>query len=478
MLHRNSVRIATGTLAMLAAMSLAGRPSRADVPKAKEYSDPRELRISPRSAPVPALKYRLLPMESTRTPGDAAPVYMRPGISATEEGKREIEKKSIEWANLPLDQLPIADVRKFVGDWAGSLHQLEFGARRRTCDWNYTLAEQKEQVLDLRLPDAQVMRIWARLQVIDARLKIAEHRFDEAVRSIETGVALGRHVSTGPFVINALIGVACAQVMFGCVEELMAQPDAPNLYWALTALPRPLVSVREALEIEEVIPEWVIPELAEVDRPHDAAGWTSLLGRLHDRMKDLETKIVIIDGTVVGPATKNFTDLVTFRARALGPARAYVKARRGSIEGLTDDQVIVLHVAGGYREFYDDRFKAAYLPYPEAVAAEPSPEQLKAVEGGPLGLFAGLIPNVTAIRHAEARLDRTVASLRVIEALRLHAADRGGLPGSLAEITIVPIPLDPVTGKAFEYRREGEGAVLVGPESDPKLVLTYRIHLR
>ena len=39
----------------------------------------------------------------------------------------------------------------------------------------------------------------------------------------------------------------------------------------------------------------------------------------------------------------------------------------------------------------------------------------------------------------------------------------GELPAALADVTVVPVPLDPVTGKPFEYRLEGETAVLVGP---------------
>jgi hypothetical protein len=123
--------------------------------------------------------------------------------------------------------------------------------------------------------------------------------------------------------------------------------------------------------------------------------------------------------------------------------------------------------------------KYAYLPYPDALKASAgSEDRLKALEDGPLGLFASLIPRIMAVYRAEARLDRTMAMERVIEALRLHAANQGGLPDSLDRVTIVPIPLDPMTGRLFEYRREGETAILVGPESEPKLVLTYRITLR
>ena len=54
----------------------------------------------------------------------------------------------------------------------------------------------------------------------------------------------------------------------------------------------------------------------------------------------------------------------------------------------------------------------------------------------------------------QARFDRNIALLRTIEAIRMFAADnQGQLPGSLADITLVPIPTDPVTGRDFIYRR-------------------------
>ena len=58
-------------------------------------------------------------------------------------------------------------------------------------------------------------------------------------------------------------------------------------------------------------------------------------------------------------------------------------------------------------------------------------------------------------------LDRRIAMLRTIEALRIYAAAHGGqLPDSLDEVNDVPVPLDPGTGKPFEYHRDGATATL------------------
>jgi hypothetical protein len=49
----------------------------------------------------------------------------------------------------------------------------------------------------------------------------------------------------------------------------------------------------------------------------------------------------------------------------------------------------------------------------------------------------------------------------------MYAADHDGkLPKSLNEITAVPVPNNPATGKAFQYRLDGATAVLDLPPSD------------
>jgi len=65
-----------------------------------------------------------------------------------------------------------------------------------------------------------------------------------------------------------------------------------------------------------------------------------------------------------------------------------------------------------------------------------------------------LLPALARIGVLQARLDRNIALLRTVEAIRMFAADHSGqLPGSLTEITALPIPADPMTGKDFIYRR-------------------------
>ena len=48
----------------------------------------------------------------------------------------------------------------------------------------------------------------------------------------------------------------------------------------------------------------------------------------------------------------------------------------------------------------------------------------------------------------------------------MHVADTGELPKTIDEIKIVPVPLNPGTGKKFVYWLDGDTAVIDIPFSD------------
>ncbi len=62
-----------------------------------------------------------------------------------------------------------------------------------------------------------------------------------------------------------------------------------------------------------------------------------------------------------------------------------------------------------------------------------------------------LLPAVSKVIKAQLRLEWHIAGLRNAEALRMYAAGHNGQPPQkLADITEVPLPLDPFTGRDFE----------------------------
>jgi hypothetical protein len=74
------------------------------------------------------------------------------------------------------------------------------------------------------------------------------------------------------------------------------------------------------------------------------------------------------------------------------------------------------------------------------------------------------LPAIRRAWAAHARIDRRIAALRCVEAVRLYAAAHGGrLPPTLAAVQEVPVPPDPYTGKPFAYRLANGVATLEGP---------------
>ncbi|MHC4624309.1 MAG: hypothetical protein ACYS4W_10450, partial [Planctomycetota bacterium] len=93
-----------------------------------------------------------------------------------------------------------------------------------------------------------------------------------------------------------------------------------------------------------------------------------------------------------------------------------------------------------------------------------------------------LEPAHERVRVLTKKLDRQVAALQCIEALRLHAsAHDGKFPNQLIDVTEVSVPVDPLSGKPFVYKRSGSKAVLqaVLPETaTPKDALEYKLTLK
>src|SRR5262249_28069777 len=88
------------------------------------------------------------------------------------------------------------------------------------------------------------------------------------------------HVSDAPLLISALIGLGSANQFADAVLDVSARAEAPNLYWALAVIPRPLIDLRQADEIEQTLLKMQFPELASVDRYRSTEEWDAALKRV------------------------------------------------------------------------------------------------------------------------------------------------------------------------------------------------------
>src|SRR5262249_22527048 len=157
------------------------------------------LTVTPQAAPVPSLRYSLLPASWELKEGSAVPIYLRLVHEQSDASRKRWVEIPKPWNEMPIDKIPLDEARKVLGDYRYMLRQLELGSRRKTVDWSYTLDE--GDVLGLLLPDTQNMRNYVPLQLLQIRVALAEGDFDKAVYHLQTGFGFTRHVADAPFLI-------------------------------------------------------------------------------------------------------------------------------------------------------------------------------------------------------------------------------------------------------------------------------------
>ncbi len=459
---RRSRRRSVRTVALLALALAAGSPGVAQDAGAEKWLIDRTLTVAPRTEPVPALRYRFFPLSSERKDGNAVPIYLRFAHERRDETKKLLQERTKQWNELPLEKLPVTEARMYLDGWKYNLRQLELGARRKTADWNYTL--DAGDLVGILLPDAHEMRMQSQLLVLKARVEMAEGKPAEAARTLETGFAFNRQVAEGPFLINQLVGMAGSNQLADSVLDFVQRPDAPNLYWALTVMPRPVIDIRFGAEFEERLAEGQLPDLADLDRPRPASEWDVTLARVRqgiDRLVERDTEDLRRRPEGAAP-----TDPAA-KSPDLAAAKQYLKERAhlpaAEVDAMPPAQLLLVFLYRQYSEYRDDAYKAAYLPYRDARRVfEESEQRLKAA---PLteGVRLARILNAALgkVWVAQVRLERRLAALRTIEALRLHAVATGEWPETLAQIQVVPVPDDPGTGRPFAYSRSGSTATLI-----------------
>ena len=301
------------------------------------------------------------------------------------------------------------------------------------------------------------MRGFVPMLVLKARVELADGDYAAAAHWLETGFAFSRHVGDGPFLINRLVGVACANQFADGLLDFVDRPDAPNLYWSLANLPRPLIDMRDSLDLEYLFLGMQFPDLADLDRPRSPEQWDAVL-------KKVRTEYRLIVG--LGNESGGDNRLKPHRRHGAGrPGREVARLAGGpQVPDRTEE------AGGGQGRGHAARPGAAALPgglrttnsattptrRPTCRTRKPgrrfaeADARLKAAPDTEGQRFAyALLPAIAKVKGAETRLDRKIAALRVIEALRLHAAAHdGALPDKLSDVTVVPIPDDPGTASA------------------------------
>ena len=73
------------------------------------------------------------------------------------------------------------------------------------------------------------------------RGEVARGDFDDAIRTAKTMFAFAKHLGECPALAANRLGLQVAEMAVETLTEMVQQPNCPNLYWALTDLPCPIV---------------------------------------------------------------------------------------------------------------------------------------------------------------------------------------------------------------------------------------------
>lgn len=455
------------------------------------------LSLHPTAAPVPALKYQLLPPFLERRSGNAAIHYLKvpheqTHLFSNNEFWMTLSGWNANWHDSG-KPIPLADLRKelegagkkytFIADSKfGIFEHLERGAQCESCDWD--LPTREGNFYSVRLPDIQAARLAALILGARARIQMARGQWDEALRTLRVGCALGRHVGNdAAFVVQSLVGITICSVMLDEMETFAQQPGAPNLYWALSSLPEPLVGIHRAIEAERDALYLNIPELRELgQKKYPAEQWQGLLESTIEKIVGLR---VSGTGDAERDAIREAARLKLRGAVVAGYPRAkQTLIARGrsaeEVEAMPVAQVVLLFSMQTYEELRDTVFPWILVPAESKnwwVRAEDRFRKKRDECPEILPLADVFLPAAESGKGAETRLRQRIAALRVVEAIRLYgAAHDGTLPDNLSDMTDVPIPNDPMRCEPFVYRREGNAAVLESPGMSHR-ALHYRIQL-
>lgn len=435
-----------------------------------EEPKPIEITLHPQAVEAPVLKYRLFPTESERRPGNAAPILLRLPWEQ-QPWMTKVYPTLHDWTDRPLT----APEWK---SWDNALPERFYGemkraAFRRQAEWGYPI-EETQSLYAILLPDIQGLRTFLGAGLsAKIRYHITRGELDQAREGILVGLSNARHMAQTPFFITQLVAVAIDRAMFRCVEELISQPNSPNLYWALSTLPDSLIEVERSASFEASIFETMLPAVKDLDRPRDIKEWRKMATQLIELLEQgqeippiggLKTDLPLVDQLQERLDAAGKARLTAFIKQARAELSQMIKVPAAKVAEMSDEEAGIRWYV--QKRLARDQVMGAILTlppreaWPKLVALQAEIKAMDAYTGARAFDFLNPLP----IYLAGWALNRRVESLRVIEAVRHHAATHDGqLPATLDAITDLPIPLDPLTSLPFEWSVTGKTAVLKTP---------------
>ena len=453
------------------------------------------LHVSLAEEPDPALQHRLWPDELTRKPGNAAPFYYRAMLMLSQKSEKErtaLWKNYDAWSELPPEKLPLKEVKKQLVDLQPNVFaQLHEASMRKECNWSLGVEDLTAlRALGFLLPEMQEVRTLCRLLALQARVQIAEGDFQAALETMQIGFRLAHDIAKEPLLVNGLVGIACESLMYREVEHFISQPNAPNLYWGLSSLPRPLIDLHPAMNYELSMMMRVFPSAKDLDRKRSQTEWDALLKQMISDFTSMSDQWSLNKTESARKKWGKHLAAVMIVTTAYPAAKQRLLASKkytpAAVQNMAGSQVVILDMMQTYQHIHHEFLKWRYLSHPGAMEKMLTVEKQLKKEGylGEKGkpsreiipLASLLVPAIVQTRQAEMRTERRRNLLRTIELLRMQAATQfpkeTPWPETLSELDDVMLPRNPVTNAPFKYDRKENTARIFS--NHPLLPHTYR----
>ncbi|MCL2304118.1 MAG: hypothetical protein FWC43_02100 [Planctomycetaceae bacterium] len=457
-----------------------------------------KLTVSPAKLPDPLLKYRLRVFSTEKESSNAAYLYSdalsqfnlvfnatQAAVLQSEEYKNannQQQKQFLKFKAFPLypcwsddcyTKITVEDEERLFQSLDRVYFLLERASRKTYYDWSDSF---EYKGIGTLLPNIQEMRTLGRYLSGKADWEIRNGKYEDAVKTLRIGLVLGEHVQDSkPFnsLVAGLVGRAIQETMQHRLHDLANQPDAPNLYAALTQVefsPRALLDQMEAERLW-MFSRQMLPTIYETIPEASDEECRAVLGDLCDAVYEF--------GIHRGEKDKNTQSesgrsvFLTYACLFSYPFAKESLLKQGKteeeIEAMSTYKIVTPHIIGEIQRAYDVEQVISALPRGESSTAIPFDESLHygtGVLGGRMEpariLLTLFLPATTAAKSAYLRTEQTLDRLKIIEAIRLYAAmNDGQLPKTLDAIKEVPVPkIDQMTGKPYQYRVVGNTAIL------------------
>ena len=458
--------------------------------------DYRKITVSPKTFPYPLLRHRLNVFSTENETGNAYPLYVTAlkefnfHLQRTQEQcfrseeyrkldpQNEGDKQKMDYLRFkafPLynhwysgmhTEITAEEEAKIYAQLEGVYKLLEKASRKTYFDWS-DVHENKGVLTSLE--PLHESRILLRYLADKADWEIRNGKYDDAIKTIRTGLALGDFVmesTPAGFMVGVLIGSALKGAMYERLICLSAQPDAPNLYPALMQISfstKPLITATQSEMLWLVSPNIGRDVLDSLDTCSPEQAKTLFNG--------VVTSFVAALGLGISDAGQSCQQ-AAFLLLSYIPAKKRLLAK-----GLSEQEIEALSAYQIVTPFFLEKIIAAYdmlavcasMPIGETYTAINLDEYYAratrmSVDSNSSAdmVVAMFLPAVHSVREGYYRQELMVDLLKIISAIRYYAAvHEGRLPESLAAITEVAVPkTSPITGKPYDYRVEGNTVII------------------